>query len=436
MNNTINLNQTLGYYIPAFFKLYIRTLNNIDLQRLTDEEMTTFIHEYTHFIQDFTTIKGLQNIFNTFERLLLYINTLYNTRKLGIPIQVSHPILGLNAQISNLTWGTQCTLHNINSLSHISIEKKDVPQNILREHPELSTLREISAKANFSSGEHKFIKIGTLAVMESMAHLAEGLMGLRPTVSPDYPYNIVRLMENTLCSGLGLSDEILFAVCDIALQSSLPGVAVAEILQGFANGKFPVPMSGYDVYNMFNRAFNEWHNTEDESIVKLAESHLLGLVQPPMGLRYQAWIGNIMNMAVKWRTSNPAFLLDMFKQQNFYGKIVNAVGTPLMVNAVSEYTKVPHPTNGDFPTTMDVEFFTAVDYIMKLFEQGDRKCPLQEWCRESGILVDINCTINPPVHADQTRYTELCPVGALWRSWNLSRYRLDKQVLFRPICRK
>ena len=436
MYNITKLNQTLGYYRPAFFKLYIRSLNPINLRALTPNEMTTFIHEYTHFIQDFTTIKGVQNIFNTFEWLSLYINATYRTRKLEIPINVNHPILDLNTHISNSTWGSGFVLNQINTLSNISIGNVNLPQEILTKHPELSTLRVVSAIANLSNGVTKPLEIGTLGVMESMAHIAESLMGLRQTTSPDYPYNIVRLMANTLCASLNLSDDVLFAVCDIALQCSIPGAAVVEMLQGFANGNNPVPRSGYDVYNTFNQAFSEWHNQNANCIVNLAKNHLLELVHPPMGLHYQAWVNNIINMAVIWRTSNPAFLLDMFNQHNLYAPIINNVGTPLMVNAVDEYSKVPYTSYGNSPITMDVEFFTAVDYIMNLFEYGDRRCPMQEWCRESGVLVDTNCTIDPPIRANITQYAELCPVGALWRSWNLRRYHLNKQHIFRPICRK
>lgn len=56
------LNQTLGFYTPAFFKIYIETVNPIYPKQLLGKEQATFIHEYSHFIQDFTTLYGLSNI--------------------------------------------------------------------------------------------------------------------------------------------------------------------------------------------------------------------------------------------------------------------------------------------------------------------------------------------------------------------------------------
>lgn len=37
------LNQTLGFYTPAFFKIYIETVNPIDPQQLSEKEQATFI---------------------------------------------------------------------------------------------------------------------------------------------------------------------------------------------------------------------------------------------------------------------------------------------------------------------------------------------------------------------------------------------------------
>ena len=37
------LNQTLGFYTPAFFKIYIETVNPIDPKQLSEKEQATFI---------------------------------------------------------------------------------------------------------------------------------------------------------------------------------------------------------------------------------------------------------------------------------------------------------------------------------------------------------------------------------------------------------
>lgn len=427
------LNQTLGYYTPAFFNLYIATTNPIELNKLTPGEMATFVHEYTHFLQDFTTLKGLENIFNVFEWLRLFVTETYKRKVVEIPVKFGHEILSLNQQISYISYGSQINIDSISSLSNISLSPVKVSDEILAKFPQLSTFSTVIATAYKPYGQLP-IEIGTLAVMESMAHLSEVLMGLPITNSPDYPYNTVRLMANALCPAANLSDEVLYALCDHALQCSVPGKAIYEMLTGIQNGKFSTPLDGKDVYKIFNCSFDQWKNNDPMGCVGRGVEHLFKLVQGPMGQQYQAWVKNMMGFAITMRQTHPDFLIDNLRKKSCYCDIVNSVGTPLMVNAVSDFTKVPAPLPKAFPLEFDVEFYRAIDYIFGLLQSGKRECPMREWCQRSGIATDINCIVNPPARSDVNRYPALCPVGGLWRHWNLSRYHLSSQYLIRQDC--
>lgn len=434
----LHLNQTLGYYTPSFFKIYIRSIAPIELRNLNQEQLATFVHEYTHFIQDFTTIIGLQNIYNTFEWLRLYLTETYKSRKVNIPVTFKHEVLNINQVVYEKSWGT-ITLDNkldrINVIKNIKCDTSNLDDAILSRFSILKSFSIVKATVITPSGQDYEIEIGTLAIMESMAHLAEGLMGLPTTNAPDYPYNTVKLMANTLCQKTKLNDEILYALCDVALQCSSPGVAMFEMLNGIANGFHSMPQDGYDVYRIFPEAFNEWNNVATDGFVNVAIEHLSSLIKGPMGKQYQAWISNMMSFAVSMRKNKPDYLISEIKQNRSYANIVNLVGTPLMVNAVEEYSKVPVAFPYSFPVKMDVEFFRAIEYIMGLFEMGKRECPLIEWCKKSNIKIDNNCIINPPQRSDPKEYSILCPVSGIWRHWNLSRYKLKRQCIFKPICK-
>ena len=54
------LNTTLGYYEPAFFHINIGT--NSSFEKFSSRDFSIFLHEYIHFIQDVTTVYGLNNI--------------------------------------------------------------------------------------------------------------------------------------------------------------------------------------------------------------------------------------------------------------------------------------------------------------------------------------------------------------------------------------
>ena len=56
---------TLGYYEPSFFRLHVSTTEKLsDLDALSIENKSVFIHEYVHFLQDLTTSFGLINLCN------------------------------------------------------------------------------------------------------------------------------------------------------------------------------------------------------------------------------------------------------------------------------------------------------------------------------------------------------------------------------------
>ena len=434
----LQLNQTLGYYTPSFFKIYIRSIDPIELRELNQEQLATFVHEYTHFIQDFTTIIGLQNIYNTFERLRLYLTETYKSRKVNIPVIFKNEVLSINQVVYEKSWGTITSDNNldrINVIKNIICVTSNLGDAILSRFSILKSFRIVKATVITPSGQDCEIEIGTLAIMESMAYLAEGLMGLPMTAVPDYPYNTVKLMANTLCPKKKLNDEILYALCDVALQCSSPGVAMFEMLNGIASDFRPMPQDGYDVYRIFSKAFNEWNNAASDGFVNSAIECLSSLIKDPMGSRYQAWINNMMSFAVNMRRDRPDYLISEIKQNRSYVNIVNLVGTPLMVNAVEEYSKVPVAFPYNFPVEMDVEFFRAIEYIMGVFETGKRECPLIEWCKKSNIKIDNNCIINPPQRSNPKEYLELCPVSGIWRHWNLSRYKLKRQCIFKPICK-
>ena len=53
----------LGCYYPAFFFMELNTDEEIaDLNKVTTATLSTFHHEYVHFLQDITTSYGLMNI--------------------------------------------------------------------------------------------------------------------------------------------------------------------------------------------------------------------------------------------------------------------------------------------------------------------------------------------------------------------------------------
>ena len=80
------LSTTLGYYTPAFF--HINISKNHSFEKFSNEDFSVFLHEYIHFIQDVTTIYGLNNMYVQSEYIRYATHKVYksNNRKFNIPI--------------------------------------------------------------------------------------------------------------------------------------------------------------------------------------------------------------------------------------------------------------------------------------------------------------------------------------------------------------
>ena len=57
-------NTTLGFYEPAIFHMHTIGKGKLnEMEKWSQLQKSTFLHEYIHFLQDITTIQGLNNIF-------------------------------------------------------------------------------------------------------------------------------------------------------------------------------------------------------------------------------------------------------------------------------------------------------------------------------------------------------------------------------------
>ncbi|MBQ5892519.1 MAG: hypothetical protein IIW76_08135 [Bacteroidales bacterium] len=412
------LNQTLGYYTPAFFKIQINTDEDIVPQNLSGQNLSTFIHEYTHFIQDFTTIKGLENIYLVYDILREYCHQIYdnNTNFITLPLNIQIPNHEYMMQIQNESWGTNDKINQINNINSVKTTTVKFDQNAIAQKPDLANFTKIKLNVDSDKGNIP-LEFGTLAIMEGMSHLMETFLNPKyVTNAPDYPYNIAQKFAQHICPNI--TNEMIFALCDIALQTSVPGYSFYTMLLDIKNNKIN---NADDIYKKFNNVFKTWRI----GIVNYAKEVLSTVIDGNFAAQYKTWVENLFNYAINLRTNNPKFFLNIirggqFNQNNDFIDFVNKVGTPLMFNNYNKAFKIPITNTQNW----DVEFFTAISYIFNLLQGGPKECPLIEWCKQSNIKINDNCYLNPPAHS--SNYREPCPIGTIWYHRNLSKWDLSK----------
>jgi hypothetical protein len=412
------LNQELGFYEPAFFKIQINTDEDIVPQNLSGQNLSTFIHEYTHFIQDFTTIKGLENIYYIYDCLREYCHQIYdnNTNFITLPLNIQIENHVSMKKIKNESWGTGCSINKINKILNIYEEHVQFDSNAIAQQSGLANFKKIKLNVDSDKGNIS-LEFGTLAIMEGMSHLMETFLNPKyVTNAPDYPYNIAQKFAQHICPNI--TNEMIFALCDIALQTSVPGYSFYSMLLDIQKDNIN---NADNIYEKFKDVFETWRI----GIVNYAKEVLSTVIDGNFAAQYKTWVENLFNYAINLRTNNPNFFLNIirggqFNQNNDFIDFVNKVGTPLMFNNYNKAFKIPITNTQNW----DVEFFTAISYIFNLLQGGPKECPLIEWCKQSNIKINDNCYLNPPAHS--SNYREPCPIGTIWYHRNLSKWDLSK----------
>ena len=180
-------NTILGFYEPALFHLH--TIGNGQLKRMdkwNQLQKSTFLHEYIHFLQDVSTIQGLNNIFIKGEYIRFV--TKFVKRQNNIDIHV--PINPLNA----------CDNVDQNWLARAYTMGSNIPVERLLSYKKV----QVAKLTDFNSGKVIPVNgiivrcldrnlqvvdmlIGTLQMMEGMAKMIQE--EIYPTSVRCSPYN-------------------------------------------------------------------------------------------------------------------------------------------------------------------------------------------------------------------------------------------------------
>ena len=414
----------LGHYVLSFFEMHVDTWkSDMTINKLPPKDMTILFHEYIHFLQDFTTYYGLNQLYVQSEYLHSVVNRIYKIQSetFTVPFKIEDNTdnVLLNKQICKLTLGDTVELKQMDIVELIEDSDTLMDNSYMKVIPNVI----ISCKDDM-------LIFGSMAIMESMAYIMERLCSPNDyEESPDFPYKSAEKVASYYSPDFGSDPLKVLALCDMSLQSSNPGSCFVRTMKGIQAGsiQFKTPEEIYDYFYSqkaqkaqdkrivyFMDSFNELSNV----VKDLMKSYYKGL--PNIEVFYE-WIDRLTGFAQWWRNNERYFLLNMARydklaSNSFWGKAVHDVGTPLMSNNIDgHFYKI---TPKDMTLGMDVEFFKAIFEIKKLFEQGNTACSMYEWCKDSKLAnCDENCKKSPWL---KCKDMELCPYALTWRNWNLT----------------
>lgn len=428
-----DLNELMGTYRPGYFEIYVNTDDEVDLNTLSEDRLSTFFHEWIHFLQDFTTGIGCNNSYARIEFLKSAGQLCKSqTPPVKLPVQVDPAgnVL-VNAFTRLKEWGYSPVTPSFTGIAQTRNEMIEIPRQY---RPSDSKIEIPICKATTDLGDD--LGFGTAAIMESMAFECQRLVfpPSGPDGHPVYPYHVARLVAESIVPGFCDDPLRLIALCDMSLMSSAPGVQFTSFLMNIKKCSAPYPDSPEAVYDWFYLPKEGKIPILDayREINDLARKSFLGiLLDPDVFSDFRLWIDNAFGKALELRSDSPYFLLALLrggelKKNRHFKNLLSMFGTPLLRNNKYAYTKIPLKGSSGW----DVEYLQASwevnDFLTNSVYQG---CSLRNWCsaslshlRKQGvpedelIKPDMRCLKNP---SERSRDTKLCPFALVWYAMGL-----------------
>ena len=416
------MSKELGSYSPAFFKMKVNVDGDIDLNSMSPSDFSVFMHEYIHFIQDFTTAAGCRRIYVYGEYIRQCVRQITEgPRQFHVPIAIpkyENNVLP-NFDLLDRVEGDngKMTVVAIDRIETMDEEVVDRDGRRIR----------FKSVVVWTKGDNP-ISFGTYSVKESMAYLVEQLCSTRYAKSPDFPYNMARLVADYVVGKNILDDITLLALCDVSLLTSNPGLSFYELVKLIKKGAVTVDKPE-DIYDYFYLQRSIQYDTGE--IVLAISDYLLsaGLAWSTLKQYYSLerlrdlneWLDKVFVIGMNLRLNDKYFMLKMARDGKDKRNIVlqyfaRTIGSPLMENKQGQMYKL-RLCAGEPPT----EFLFVLEQLFYLFKKGLLPCDMKPWCdKNPGIPLspaDDRC-VNAPWSRCQDG--NLCPYALFWHHRKLT----------------
>lgn len=430
-----NYSNTLGSYMPAFFYMnlnfpYYNTRTT--LYNLRPKELSTFVHEYIHFLQDISSYSLLNNAYVYSEYMHAAANYLYKQPIGDFSVPLNLPFnfenVGLNRFINSTCMGN---FRNVDNIFIIDIVYKQIKV------PYSSFVDKLIIPFLQLANGTKLV-FGTCAIMESMAYLMESLITKGSTSPPEYPYLSAEYVVKKEYPDFAKDTLNIIALCDIALQFSNPGYKFVSLLRSMKKNNYlpPTPEELYELINKKTCMLLGKRTTLPMALIemgRMVQDRLKLYLNDSHFKDFHDTIRDFIGFGIAERLRCPHFMIELVRDgYALYNKsllnIVNQVGSPLIIDSEYNFTHLPaagKTANESF------QYFLAVEELYKCFCRGNTICEMYDFCNTTVCnakdlfgddwqneqpIMDDNCWESPWLKVDDQR---LCPYALLWKHWKL-----------------
>ncbi|NIG35735.1 hypothetical protein C1Y43_16295 [Pantoea sp. ICBG 828] len=468
MKNITLKEDVLGSYLPGYFAITINS--DTDFRTVSEEDASTLVHEYIHFLQNISTVSGLTILSCVGSWVGHLTHGIYHNNKHGELVR-KFPYYGddnhsaqfietFDAIIISLYGDREKPVLDIladkYAVSNVSLspfsdndvfdEITPMPARFKHSGRCLVEYSYVGATKGATQFPTLTVDVGAICIYEFMAHSIQKKLYEKTAEPPKVPYLVVKDVANFI-SGYVVNDDILVAICELTLQSPFPGEELYKILNGFNDQNIDLNTiskeqlmtlcnSTYFIQEDYDLIENNVANSAGE-MKKYTRKMLLERQIEEVKKDFRVFLQG--NDDLEKAYGALVYLLDtihsfrgddllpiselMFLEKDeaftYLNGIIKKIGMPLLFNN-NGYV-------GQGIATKDCDeqfflFYTLYQYI-RVFMYGKKTCDLINSCKNyQNNCVNENCSSNPHLKG---REKWLCTLGQLIKFWGLSKYQFE-----------
>ena len=439
------LHKDLGFYEPAFFMMHLDTIfpkGLLPLQQMDEGQLSTFVHEYIHFLQDFTSYAGLNNAYVYTEYIKACLKKIKSkpagSFKIPVELKANEWNVELNQFVNQKCIGEEWI--EIDNVFPRRVAEKDVK---LPYRSFITGIKEYFIETL----QHELLPFNTVAIRENMAYIIERQITRVSKGAKDYPYLSAEMVLRLEYPELANDQLMILALCDVSMLFSNPGSVFVNIIRDMKRFQF-LPTQPEMVYEF---AYNNLmcKQMTDATSVPVAFARMAiftgNCLQDYFYVnQYPYYINTVRNFigfGLDLRLNHRTFFVDLVRNgyardNKLFQQMLNRLGTPTIIDVNNNYCMMPAITGEN----RGVYMFAAIHELYKCLHDGHTLCEMIEWCEQNDnktmsdferslqlkgmrefTKVDERCYDCPWEKSDG--HSDLCPYAALWHAWNLDGYK-------------
>jgi len=405
-----------GEYEPSFFIIRLRSTQAVD--EIVKNNISTFVHEYIHFLQDlFLPYCIRENLV----RLVTFFDLMDRAQIQGeIRLPNIIPLEGaeLTSCQSSMTWGGNQFVITVDSIKDVQLTEVPVEKHGFKLY-----------QYDLSLNDGRTYQFGARDLLEYIACKIESRHFSGEEKLPDLPYYSVDILVSYYGVSY-LSDFKRIALTEYCLQNDNPARLLIVFLKDLHAGVIDAHAWASDEAFAHNLKTAHWKakGVPFETIsMKLDRRsnelrHALQLRFPQDAFpEIYSWLDRVIDYA-RTELAGRSFFAELWAMDtpNFFraiNQILEKIGVPLIVNDAGE---MGTSLGGEMEQNQFLQLLLAYEFLGYL-DRDDMQCPLIDVCeRDRPDLIDNDCMDAP---FRRSMKENLCPFGAFAKTHGLDRIR-------------